>query len=146
MAGARATTYGRLKETEMNKFEVVMQEAIKRRRRPSTSVPDGQHTIGEFISAVFSITNEQDAREFYEGYLLYLENLPDKEPSNFTDEQIAKRNIGWCFGEGIKPNMVTMWSNVCQAYHPVFGVSTPSPKEAFEAGLAVGEKAKEKQK
>ncbi len=127
----------------MNKFEEAIQEAIKK-RHPSTSPPEGQHTIGEFISAVFSITNEKDALDFYKGYLLHLQNLSeDKKSSNFTEEQVAKQNIGWCFGEGMDPSMITMWSNVCQAYHPIFGTHTPTPKEAYEAGLSLGKKQKE---
>ena len=129
----------------MNKFEEAIQEAIKKRQRnPSISIPKGQHTIGELVSAVFSITNEKDALDFYKGYLLYLQNLSENQKLGcFTDEQIARRNIGWCFGEGMEPSRITMWSNVCQAYHPVFGTSTPTPKEAYEAGLALGKKAQE---
>lgn len=116
----------------MNKFEEAIQEATQ--KRP----PKELYTIGEFVSAVFSITNESDALEFYKGYLLYQQSHPDRESSNFTDEQATKQNIGWCFGEGMDPEKIEMWIKVCGASHPVFGTTIPTTREAFEAGLQMG--------
>jgi len=98
--------------------------------------PEGMHTIGDFISAVFKINNKADAALFYRGYLEWLSKLPKKEKSGkLTDEQVAKSNIGWCFGEGMDSKMIKMWNKVTGAAHPIFGAMTPTPEEAFKAGM-----------
>jgi hypothetical protein len=107
----------------MNKFEEAINKQIE--KRSNELVLDegehiiGEHTIGEFIRAVFSINNELDAHSFYNGYIEWLNKLPDDE--HFTKIEIAQRNIGWCFGEGMSSNKIDMWRKVCNAFHPVFG-------------------------
>lgn len=122
----------------MNKFEERIKAASKRRGCHGLVIPAGVHTIGELMEAVFSVENEEDAREFYFGYLEYLRKLPKLQGGA---ERIARGNIGWCFGEGMAPEKIKMWSEACGASHPVFGTGTPSPKEAFEAGVKVGKKS-----
>lgn len=91
-----------------------------------------RHTIGDFISAVLAVDNEQDAAAFYDGYVAFLEVAPDRtEPA----DSVARANIGWCFGEGMTSDRVQIWRQVCNASHPVFGVANPTPTEAFEAGI-----------
>jgi hypothetical protein len=126
----------------MNYFEQCIQKQIDADRQRCA---DGgwkfaertvaRHTIGDFIRAVMAVTDEANAAKFYEGYLAYLEARPDREQ---PAEEVAKSNIGWCFGEGMKPEHRTMWQNVCNAEHPVFGARTPTPEEAFDAGVAAG--------
>ena len=122
----------------MNKFEERIEAAIKRQRHPDQELPEGVHTIGEFISAVFTVENAEDAKEFYDGYLEYLHKQPDLEGE---PKRIARSNIGWCFGEGMVLEKIKMWSRTCGASHPVFGTGIPSPKEAFEAGKKMGKGA-----
>lgn len=120
----------------MNKFEERIESAIKRQRDPRQELPEGVHTIGEFISAVFSVENAEDAKEFYDGYLEYLHKLPELEGD---PERIARSNIGWCFGEGMASEKIRMWNEVCGASHPVFGTGIPSAEEALKAGMKIGE-------
>jgi hypothetical protein len=96
----------------------------------------GQHTISDFIGAVLDIAAEADARKFYNGYLEAARH--DSGIEGEAAEKLARSNIGWCFGEGMSPERIEMWSRVCGAAHPVFGTKTPSPEEAFAAGLKLG--------
>lgn len=101
-----------------------------------------QHTIGDFTRAVMAIASDQDARLFYDGYLRYLDLLPaEKRSQRYTPEEVAKGNIGWCFGEGMAPERIAMWVKACGAAHPVFGTfdPPPTPEEAFAAGLRAGQ-------
>lgn len=128
----------------MNKFEERIAEAKKRSRRRAKKcgleIKEGNGlTIGELISAVFSVKNKEDAKAFYKGYLEWLRGLPklDGEP-----EHIARRNIGWCFGEGMAPDKIKMWSEACEAVHPIFGISMPTPQEALKVGIEAGRKTR----
>jgi hypothetical protein len=106
-------------------------------------LPD-KFTIGEFIRTVLGITNESDASDFYEWYLDWVNRqiAAGDWKSDYSAERGAKENIGWCFGEGMAPERIQMWIKVCGASHPIFGQSIPGPKEAFDMGVAWGEKAK----
>ena len=73
-----------------------------------TERTEGEHTIGDFIGAVFAITNPDDALKFYVGLLDYCDHLPSKSVSSI---EMAQRNIGWCSGEGMDSNRIKMWSD-----------------------------------
>lgn len=128
----------------MNTFEKKIQQAInKDRKRSRKSGWDFKerdfhaHTIGDFISAVMAINNSFDAKRFYQGYVTFMSCLPaEVRDSKHTPEEVAKSNIGWCFGEGMPQERIVMWRRVCGASHPVFGSMAipPSPREAFQAG------------
>lgn len=114
----------------MNKFEEEILKSKKNSGKPET-MEDG-YTIGELVSAVMRIDNENEAKAFYDGYVEHLGKLPDLE---HEPKRIAQSNIGWCFGEGMAPERIGMWVDVCNATHPVFGTSMPSPQEAEKAGF-----------
>ena len=98
------------------------------------SLEPAQFTIGSFISATMSITDPEDAAAFYAGLVDNLNSQPDLNPRGA--EYVARANIGWCFGEGMKPELIAMWSAVTGASHPVFGTTMPSTsKESFDAGV-----------
>jgi hypothetical protein len=97
--------------------------------------PAGKYTIGDYIGAVLAIETPEDARRFYEGNVEYLAAAPQLSD---PPEKIARANLGWCFGEGMKPERVEMWIKVCDASHPVFGTTRPTPEGAFQAGLKLG--------
>ncbi|KKL19293.1 hypothetical protein LCGC14_2466930, partial [marine sediment metagenome] len=78
-----------------------------------------------------------DAKKFYQGYLGFLEQFPETKGDK---ERVARSNIGWCFGEGMTPDKIKMWSTVCEASHPVFGTTVPTSEEALEAGIKHGKK------
>ena len=107
------------------------------------------HTIGEFIHAVMAIDNEEDALEFYSGHVAYIQRQIDKGEwkSDATPMQAVQSNIGWCFGEGMSGERVSMWSKVCGASHPVFGTKAPTTgEEGLKLGMAMVEKMKKSQK
>jgi hypothetical protein len=98
----------------------------------------GGDTIGDFIRAVLRIDNPEDARRFYQGCVAYTQAQIDsgKWEARHTPIEAANANIGWCFGEGMAPERITMWREVSGACHPVFGISLPSsPQAAFDAGV-----------
>lgn len=100
----------------------------------------GGHTIGDLMGAIFAIDNPEDALCFYESYIAWMETLPAEDRSEqYTTAQVARSNIGWCFGEGMDSDRIAMWNTVTGAAHPVFGTMTPTPQEAFAAGLELGE-------
>ena len=109
----------------------IQKQAAKRRR--DLVLGEGVHTIGELVDAVLSVSSPKDATEFYEGYLEYLQVLGK---SRGRAEEIAKSNIGWCFGEGMAPDRVEMWVETCQAYHPIFGSTIPTAEEAYKTGTS----------
>lgn len=95
------------------------------------------HTIGDFIGAVFSIDNEEDAKAFYASYVDYLSGIPNPK---HTPEEIANSNIGWCYGEGMTTEKIRMWNKATDARHPVLGSMDPppTPEESFVAGIKYG--------
>jgi hypothetical protein len=125
---------------------VTFRERIQRHmeRYKGAGLKEGDFTIGAFVSAVLEIDNAVDAAEFHAGYLAFMRNgmeagLPGFDP-RYDPIHVAKANIGWCFGEGMAPERMAMWRDVCEAEHPVFGAMTvpPTPEEAFRAGLNMG--------
>lgn len=94
-------------------------------------IPKGDYTVGAFVSAIMKINNPAEAQEFWDGYLDYQTNaVPDRDAA-----AVCRSNIGWCFGEGMSDERKQMWVQVCGAAHPIFGTMTPTPEEAFQAGV-----------
>ncbi len=104
---------------------------------------ESRHTIGQLIRAVLAISNEADAKLFYDGYLEWMTDHLEAD-SQYTPEQVAKANVGWCFGEGMAKDKVKMWRDVCDASHSVFGsMETPvTPEEAVAQGIKMGKETK----
>jgi hypothetical protein len=97
-----------------------------------------RHTIGDLIRAVMAVDNEADAKEFYRGYVEWLEAQP--MDNGYTAQQVADSNIGWCFGEGMREERKRMWVMSTTASHPIFGRTSPTPEEAVRAGIRAGQK------
>jgi hypothetical protein len=90
-----------------------------------------------------AIENGTDAKTFFDGYVKVLSEVPEEKrnwDADRTAADVARSNIGWFFGEGMSPEKIKMWSEVTGASHPAFGISTPTPQEALEIGLKMGEK------
>jgi len=114
----------------MEYFKRCIQKQIN--KRPGSPRTPENHTVGDFINAVFAVENEDDARRFHASYLKYLEAHPCE---GHTPEQVASANIGWCFGEGMSGAKIAMWGAACGAVHPVFGACVPSAEDAFKTGI-----------
>ncbi|MBU2051259.1 MAG: hypothetical protein KKH61_20120 [Gammaproteobacteria bacterium] len=119
----------------MNLFETKIKEQVLK-RRPDLIIEEGVFSMGEFIRAVLSVNSPEDAKGFYQGYLEYLSKFHKTEEEV---ERVARSNIGWCFGEGMSTEKIKMWSET-GSNHPVFGLSIPTLKEAFRAGIKLGGK------
>jgi len=98
-------------------------------------------TVGEFVSAVCSIHDKEEALAFVESYRAYLIAHPPENGADPAD--LIMFNIGWCFGEGMRPQDRLMWHGVCGARHPVFGMETPSFKDALMTGVSMGQAIKD---
>ena len=125
--GAKGRNEGMSLFTKLIDSEI--HERVAEARKNGWSVPEleeGQHTTGDFILVTMRIKEEATAREYFEGYVEWLRFWRETHPQDagrFTVEQTAKANIGWCFGEGMEPEISAMWVRVCGASHPVFGTA-----------------------
>lgn len=102
------------------------------------SAPAGVHTIGDLISVIMDVDNDDDARRIFEGHRDDIQAQMDggKWQGQGTAEDAAKSNIGWCYGEGMAADRREMWIRVTNAAHPVFGKTMPTdPAEMFAAGV-----------
>jgi hypothetical protein len=94
-----------------------------------------QFSLGDLIGAIMAVDNDADARRFYDGYVVSIREVGKTKE---LPADVARSNIGWCFGEGMEPDRIAMWRRVCDAVHPVFGTyeTPPTPAQAFDAGVA----------
>jgi hypothetical protein len=86
------------------------------------------HTVGDLMSAILSIDNDDDARRFFEGAVADIQWQIDHGLWQGHNDAItsAQSNIGWCYGEGMPPERVAMWRRVTGAVHPCHA-SPPFP-------------------
>ncbi len=86
------------------------------------------------MDEILAIKTEEAARAVFD------QHVADLRPHFESDERavdVARMNIGWCFGEGMDSDTKAMWRIACGAYHPVFGEMREwiAPEDAYEAGL-----------
>ena len=118
----------------MSVFRDYITEAMKPYQ--DEQIPEGDFTIGALVHAVMAIHDEEIARAFYKGHVLWLRNsYPQPDP-----EATVRSNIGWCFGEGMPSKDKAMWIRVCNASHPVFGQADITDEEAFRAGTTLAQR------
>lgn len=93
-----------------------------------------EFTMGDCVGAIMAIDSIGDARAFFGGYVKWiLDNTETKSRSEA--ERIARSNIGFCYGEGMSPYRIAMWKEACDAEHPIFGATMPTPEKAFAEGV-----------
>jgi hypothetical protein len=113
------------------------EERIRSHQKPTDAYRWPNMTIGHLIKSIMEIHDEEDAKQFMDGYLPWLEAQVDlTEPPAY----VAASNIGWCFGEGMSEEDREMWRKVAKASHPVFGSmrTEPSIIDALAAGFSKG--------
>jgi hypothetical protein len=90
-------------------------------------------TIGDWCEALETLETEADAKQFIE---LALQETPEHP-------EIMISNIGYLTGylSSAKAERLREWM---QTPHPIFGMKSPTPDDAFKAGLEQGKKAKER--
>lgn len=95
------------------------------------------HTLGDFIRAVLAVDTPEHAKAFYAGCVAFIQDEINAGTwrSRHSAEDAARANIGWCFGEGMAPEKIAMWTATCQAAHPIFGGAVPTSAEAMATAV-----------
>ena len=97
---------------------------------------------GDLGGALCKLGTEQDAREFWDAYVAFL-NRPTARLSGGTPESVAAANIGYLMGYYGPEERQRVYGLFPQASHPIFGrfETEPSAEQALEAGkrAALGE-------
>jgi hypothetical protein len=113
--------------SEAREFYLKLQDDMRERelaqykeRGWEVTRPTDVHTVGDLVGAIMSIDNADDARRFYEGAVEDIQAQIDAGTWDGRDsaEAAARSNIGWCYGEAMPPDRVTMWRLVTGAEHP----------------------------
>lgn len=98
-------------------------------------------TYGECLDPAMKITDQHDATQYFYAYVKFIEK--NKDPvSNMTAIQIAKSNLGYYAGYFNDDTRVRV-EKLFMCKHPIFGSiaenGTPTPEEAFNIGLKLGQ-------
>lgn len=97
-------------------------------------------TIGEKYEPAMKITDEAEAKEYFERCVEHTMRFPkikDREEA----EKIERSNLGYYAGY-YSPEVGKRVNRLFGAVHPIFGTKTPTPEEAFEAGRKMAEDSK----
>lgn len=123
----------------MDRFEAARTDRMA--SKLGTKIPE--FTIGDLMSAIWSVDNEDDMRAFYAGYVEYLTGRPDCADPEGT----ARANIGWMYGEGMPQDRINMWVRATQSAHPIFGfmATKPTAEESLQQGIDAGRRVREAQ-
>jgi len=103
--------------------------------------PEGKETLtyGECLEPAMKITNPEDAKQYFEDYVKFIQKYLDKEPrdDDKTASDIAKINLGYYAGyydNDTRRRVEKLF--FCE--HPVFGSvvknGIPTAQEAFNKG------------
>ena len=84
-------------------------------------------TIGDLLDAACTVRTRDEGQEFMRLY---------RAECKYADE-----NIGYLSGYCDRKTMARI-QDLCGVSHPIFGRSTPTPEEAFEAGVRMAQAAK----
>ncbi len=101
-------------------------------------------TYGECLDPAMKITNKEDAEQYFNEYVKFIQKHLDKEPNEkgLSAEQIAKQNLGYYAGYYDKETRIRV-ENLFACSHPIFGNAAngvPTPEEAFEKGKELAQK------
>lgn len=93
-------------------------------------------TYGECLSPAMEITDIENAKQYLNGYVAYLQKHLDNEPrdDNKTALEIAKINLGYWAGY-YSDTVSKRVKELFNASHPIFGDVIPTAKQAFQCGL-----------
>jgi len=104
--------------------------------------PEGKEklTFGETLSPAMEITDPEDAQQYLDEYVKYIQVALDKNPrdDDMSAEQIAKVNLGY-FAGYYNNETIGRVEELFMCSHPVFGSiknnGTPTPEQAFNFGV-----------
>lgn len=97
-------------------------------------------TVGELGNTLCKIQTKDEAEDFWRAYVEYLSG-PNAEIGDRAPESVAGENIGYLMGYYGEDERQRVYSLFSQASHPIFGrfENSPTPDEAFEAGVQFAE-------
>lgn len=102
-------------------------------------------TFGECLQPAMQITEQEDATQYLEKYVAYIQKKLDEEPrdDDMTAEAIAKANLGYFAGyydNEVRARVEKLF--LCS--HPIFGkieeTGPITPEAAFTAGMNYAKK------
>ena len=101
-------------------------------------------TYGEALYPAMEITDPEDAKQYKEAYIAYIQKFLDagERDDDMTAEEIVNINLGYFAGYYDTETRIRV-EKLFNTKHPIFGKAEegiPTPEEAFNAGV---EKAKE---
>ena len=97
-------------------------------------------TYGDCLEPAMKITDKEDAEQYFESYVEYIQRFLDKNPreDNKTAEDIAKNNLGYFAGYYSNETRERV-ERLFLCEHPVFGSikerGIPTTEEAFKMGM-----------
>lgn len=110
--------------------------------------PENKETLtcAEALDPAMEITEQDDADQYFRGYVAHIQKALDREPrsDNATAEDIARANLGYYagyYGHKTRERVERLF----KCAHPIFGAvavnGAPTPEEAFTKGLELGRNA-----
>jgi hypothetical protein len=114
----------------MERYQAARAERLK--SKYGAEIPE--FTVGDLMSAIFSVDNDDDARAFFDCYVADIQTQMDagKWQGQGTAIDAARSNIGWTTGEGMAPERIEMWARVTSSAHPILGYLGGPPRSAAE--------------
>jgi len=108
---------------------------------------NGRLTIRDILGPAMKIKTKADAEQYMRAlvahYIKYAVDEKYKIPEGAL--ALARGNLGYYAGY-YDPVTRDRVNKLFGAVHPIFGATTPTQKEAFEAGLKLGQAAARKEK
>ena len=90
-------------------------------------------TYGECLYPAMEITTEEDAEQYLNAYIEYLEKFKDTMTPGNTPKSVALVNIGY-FAGYCDQKVYDRVMKLFKCKHPIFGDTYPTPEEAFNMG------------
>ncbi len=90
-------------------------------------------TYGEALKPAMEITDQEDADQYLADYVKYQQSFMSARKDGMTAEQMCKTNLGY-FAGYYDREVMSRVNRLFKCSHPVFGTTSPTNEEAFEAG------------
>ena len=94
-------------------------------------------TYSEMYGPAMTITDAEEAKEYFEACVEYSMRFGNSRQKAEANERIS---IGYWAGYYDSETAARV-HRLFGAVHPIFGLTRPTPEEAFEAGRALAQKA-----
>jgi hypothetical protein len=93
-------------------------------------------TYGEALHPAMKVQDKEEARQYLADYAAFIQKFLEKKPNpqGFTAMEIAMKNIGY-FAGYYDAETNRRIQALFDVEHPIFGKTTPTPEEAFNAGV-----------